>query len=123
MRNILFAVLVLAALSVGTSFAQKSKIKKPATPSFYVVSAVIKMNCMPCHQGPRPKKGLNLTSYQMIMKGDKEGKVIMPKNPASSRLSMAIHRKGATPMPPMKPLPAAQVAMIDAWIKGGAPSK
>jgi mono/diheme cytochrome c family protein len=85
-----------------------------------MVAPMVVKNCVGCHRGAHPKHGLDLTSYAMVIKGDKEGKVVIAGKPADSRLSKAIHRKGATPMPPPKPLAPGDVAKIDAWIKAGA---
>lgn len=89
---------------------------------FASIKPILDKHCVMCHSGSTPQHGLDLTSYARVMRGDLEGKVITPKNPAKSRLSRAIHRKGATPMPPTGPLSAAAIAKIDAWIKAGARS-
>lgn len=118
--RIVFALglVVLAGASLG--FGDKTKAKPNAKVSYASVAPIFKANCLMCHNGPRGKHGLDLTSYATLMKGDKEGKVVIAGKPASSRLSKAIHRKGAAAMPPMGPLPAGDVAKIDAWIKAGA---
>src|SRR5690348_14668953 len=68
---------------------------------YKLIEPILKKNCVMCHMGAHPKHDLNLTSYASIMKGDKEGKVVVPGKVASSRLSKAVHRKGgASPMPP-----------------------
>ena len=120
----------LALLALAPAFQHKKPVakKKPAPHkvakvTFAQVATIAKRNCIGCHSGAHPKHGLDLTSYAMIMKGDKEGKVVVPKDAGSSRLSKSVHRKGAAPMPPAGPLPASDVALIDAWIKAGAPSK
>ena len=123
----LLAASALAVLSLGfalgpqkTRVLQKPKGKGVGIP--YSSVAPIFKNCAMCHSGARPKHGLDLTTYANVMKGDKEGKVVIAGKPTDSRLSKAVHRKGAAPMPPMAPLSAGDVAKIDAWIKAGAKS-
>lgn len=112
------AVLSLAvALGPAPQRARAAKVVK-----FASIKPILDKHCVMCHSGSGAQHGLDLTSYARVMKGDHEGKVIVAKNPAKSRLSRAIHRKGATPMPPMGALPAADVAKIDGWIKAGAKS-
>ena len=117
-----FAVLLSASVAFG--FQKKPAPKPKPVPkvkvSYSAVQPIIAKNCVMCHTGPKPKHGLNLSSYDNVMKGDKEGKVIVAGKPGDSRLSKAIHRNGAAAMPPMGPLPAADVKKIDAWISAGA---
>ncbi len=110
-------IAVVSTLSLAFAVGDKQKVK----PLPYAAVAPIIKNCTGCHMGAHPKHGLDLTTYANLMKGDKEGKVVIAGKPASSRLSLAIHHsKGASAMPPGKTLPAADVARIDAWIKSGA---
>lgn len=109
------------SLALALGLPPKPKPKAPKVP-FSAVAPILKQ-CVGCHSGARPKHGLDLTSYANLMKGDKEGKVVVPGKPADSRLSKAVHRKGAAPMPPVGPLAPAQVAKIDAWISAGAKEK
>lgn len=92
---------------------------KPVKPTYASVAPIFKA-CVGCHMGAKPQHGLDLTTYAKIMKGDKEGKVVVAGKPDKSRLSKAVHRKGAAAMPPAGPLKPADVAKIDAWIKAGA---
>ncbi len=110
---------MFAVASAAIALGPKPSARAPK-PTYASIAGIIKNNCVGCHQGQTPKHGLNLSSYAMLMKGDKEGKVVVAGNPAASRLSKSVHRKGAAPMPPMGPLPPADVAKIDAWIKAGA---
>jgi predicted RNA binding protein YcfA (HicA-like mRNA interferase family) len=116
-KNIALGLVAFACAGFGIAYAQKPKPK--AKIAYATISSIIK-NCAMCHSGPQPKHNLNLTSYASLMKGDHEGKVVVPGKPVQSRLSKAVHWKGAASMPPMGRLPAADVAKIDAWIKAGA---
>lgn len=119
----LLPVSALAVLTLGFALTPQHKpMPKPTKHVPFASIAPILKGCAMCHSGARPKHGLDLTSYAKLMKGDREGKVVVPAKPAASRLSKAIHRKGATPMPPMGPLSTKDIAKIDAWIQAGAKS-
>jgi len=87
---------------------------------YVAVQATFTANCVKCHSGGRPKAGLDLSNYDTLMKGGKEGPVIKAGDPAGSQLVMALHGQGAKQMPPPGPLPATDIAAIEAWIKDGA---
>lgn len=120
------ACAVLAGLSLASALGPQKKLPKLQAVSsgglsYASVRPIFAKNCMMCHSGAKPKHHLDLSTFKTMMKGDNEGKVIVPGKPAASRLSSAIHRKGpATAMPPTGPLPSSDVAKIDAWIKAGA---
>jgi hypothetical protein len=66
------------------------------------VAPIFKKSCAPCHSGQKPAHGLNLSSYALIMKGDKSGRVVAPGYPAKSRLATVLHGKPQD-MPPGGP--------------------
>jgi hypothetical protein len=56
-----------------------------------------------------------------LLKGDEDGAVLVVSAPAESRLIAAL-AVGADPhMPPKKQLSAAQIELLSAWVKAGAP--
>jgi len=66
--------------------------------------------------------GLSMSTRAGMMKGGKDGPVIVPGDPASSRLVKGIRRE-----PPVKPMPPkgsklsdADIATIERWIRAGA---
>lgn len=125
-RGNLVALGVFAIASTTIGFALSPVQGKAPKPSVgYASVQPILKNCVACHSGAHPKHGLDLSSYASVVKGDKEGKVVVPGKPADSRLSKAVHHStGAAPMPPgPTKLPAGDVAKIDAWIKAGAKAK
>ncbi|HTQ10311.1 MAG TPA: c-type cytochrome domain-containing protein [Fimbriimonadaceae bacterium] len=123
------AVLAVAGVfAVSYAFAHQEHVKpmRAPGPSYAAVAPIFKQNCVGCHSGPHPKNGLDLTSYASIMKGDHDGKVIVPGNPARSRLSEAIHhslKKPLDSMPPGRTLKKAEIFRIDNWISSGAKEK
>lgn len=114
---------IASLLLAATVFAGQKAKPGPAKPvSYKQVKPIFDKNCGGCHEGKEPAHGLNMLSYGSIMKGDKEGKVVVAKNPTASRLSTFVHRtdQRRMPPPPEKMLTAAQLKLVDAWIKAGA---
>jgi protein TonB len=76
---------------------------------------------MPCHASGKPKAGIDLTSYDSVMKGGREGAIVKAGDVSGSKLDMALHHAGGVKqMPPPGPLPATDIATIEGWIKDGA---
>ena len=121
-RPIVFAassLLLLSAfaLSLGSSAAAPAKAK----PSFANVKKILDDNCVKCHNGPRPAAGLDLSSYDALMKGSKHGVVVVAKKPDASDLVLFVNGK-KSPRMPMKAaaLTDKEIATISDWVKAGA---
>ncbi|MBV6459779.1 MAG: hypothetical protein HONBIEJF_02932 [Fimbriimonadaceae bacterium] len=79
------------------------------------VSAIFSRSCMPCHSAQRSQGGLNLASYESSMKG------VIKGDPASSSIVSYITGRSQPRMPKDRsPLPEADIATIETWIKEGA---
>jgi mono/diheme cytochrome c family protein/cytochrome c553 len=89
------------------------------------VRPVLAANCFKCHstEGGKVKGGLLLDSRDGWMKGGENGTVIVPGDPAKSRLITAIsYTDGDLQMPPKgEKLSAKEIADLTAWVKMGAP--
>jgi uncharacterized protein DUF1553/uncharacterized protein DUF1549/cytochrome c len=96
-----------AAVAAGQSIA----------PDFdTVVAPILADRCIDCHGGTKPKGGLDLTRKAGAFAG-KSGPVLVAKKLAESTLWQRVE---AGEMPPKKPLPAAEKAILKAWIESGA---
>lgn len=90
------------------------------------VFPIFKGRCVSCHQPGQQgqeKSGLDLTSYEGIMKGTKFGPMVIPKDPDSSNLVWLLEWRGApeTRMPHgKKKLSICDRNAIRAWIREGA---
>ena len=78
------------------------------------VAPLLKDACSSCHAGAKKKAGLDVTSYDSLMKFVKAG------DPDKSKLHNSLLGKGAKLMPPKNPLAEDQIAVIKAWIAAGA---
>jgi len=88
------------------------------------VVPIFKGYCVSCHQPGGQgyeASGLDLTSYDNLMKGTKFGPMVIPGKPDSSNLIVLIDGKAKMRMPfGHKPLPSCLRDVIYSWIFEGA---
>jgi mono/diheme cytochrome c family protein len=126
------AVIALAALATVAAIGCKShalpnaSAANPATPRFYpdYVRPVFQRNCYKCHSGLNHRGGLQLDTREHLMRGGKDGAVIVPGHPEQSLMVKLIRHEGPAgdpmPMPPKSKLSDADIATITRWIQAGA---
>lgn len=88
------------------------------------IRPLLAANCYACHsqQSEKPQAGLRLDTTEGLLKGGNSGPAILPGDPEKSRLIRAVrYIDSSLRMPPASQLPAAQVAVLEAWVKMGAP--
>jgi mono/diheme cytochrome c family protein len=129
-RPAVFALAAIAALGaaifVRSSHAVQSAAAEAASPEFYAghVQPIFQANCYRCHSGFNHRGGLQLDTREHILRGGKDGAVIMPGHPEQSLLVKLIRHEGPAndpmPMPPKGKLSDADIAAITQWIQGGA---
>lgn len=113
-----------AALGGGVLLlaAAATRAADPA-PSWNDVAPIFERACVHCHAGGLAVQGLALDSAAGVRKGSSTGPVVVVGDPAQSRLVM--HLRGTLkPQMPFDgdPLPEAEIAAIEGWIKAGAPA-
>ncbi len=81
------------------------------------VQPILQQNCVKCH-GNSAAGGLALTSYDALMKGGRDGQVIVPGDAADSELVKVIV-SGRMPQGGKK-LSQSQIDIISAWVTAGA---
>jgi mono/diheme cytochrome c family protein len=93
------------------------------------LKAILDKSCVKCHSGDKPKAKLHLDTLDGVLKGDRDGKVVLPGDSAKSVIvQAAAHTTEDSDewMPPAKDaanypaLTAAQVGLLRAWIDQGA---
>jgi hypothetical protein len=67
------------------------------------IRPVFEASCFRCHTGDRPKAGLRLDSLDSVLKGSKEGRVIIPGESDKSALVIAVARLDEESAMPPKP--------------------
>ncbi len=88
------------------------------------IKPILKDNCYSCHSAAQKiKGGLRLDASAALLKGGENGPVIVPGDPDASVLIKAVRYTDADlQMPPKnKKLPAEKIALLEAWVKMGAP--
>jgi hypothetical protein len=115
MRTGLIAVIALATTASPLAAADVDYARD--------IKPILQANCAACHGAVRQKAGLRLDAGPLILKGSKNGPVVVPGNPAGSVILDAVAGKDRDRMPPEKeaaPLTDKQFAMLKDWIAQGA---
>src|SRR5207237_1879335 len=116
-----------ATLSLGLSalFLLAFCVSAPAADkpvSFYNdITPIFKRSCTGCHHPGKLKGELDLTTYAAFKKGGKHGAAFKPNDPKDSTIMDEISGKEPSMPKEGDPLTAQEVAMIEKWIKAGAP--
>jgi hypothetical protein len=98
----------------------------PGSGSFYTkhIDPILDANCVSCHGASKTKGSLRLDSYALLMKGGKDGAVIVPGKPEASllltRVTLPADHKKFMPADGKPPLKAEEIAWLRAWIQQGA---
>jgi hypothetical protein len=86
------------------------------------VQPLLERRCVSCHGPEKQKGGLRLDSRAAALKGGDNGPSVVPGNPKESLLLQAVrHVTKELGMPPKEKLTPADVALLDRWIRDGAP--
>jgi hypothetical protein len=109
----------MALMPISHACAQKAKMSYSED-----IVPIFKGWCISCHQpgGEGTKaSGLDLTTYQGLMRGTKFGPMVIPREPDISNLMVLIRGQAKLRMPPgHKPLPNCLTMNIWSWIFEGA---
>jgi hypothetical protein len=94
--------------------------------SFYAkhIHPILDANCVGCHGESKASGGLRLDSYDLLMKGGKDGPVIVPGHADKSmllvRVTLPSDHKQFMPAEGRAPLRTEEIAWIKAWVAQGA---
>lgn len=107
-KSILSLFVVGLAVSASAAF-DASKLPPASTKTGVTYAADIKplldASCIKCHGGDRPKAGLRLESLEGVLKGSKEGKVLVKGDSAKSLIVQAVSQLDPETAMPPKPRP------------------
>ena len=118
--------MVTAVWSMGARQVRAAADAEAARPEFYStkVQPIFKANCYRCHGGMNHRGGLSLATRTGILKGGRDGAVVVPGDPAASLLVKLIRHEGPMydpkPMPPKGKLPDADISTVERWVRAGA---
>lgn len=131
---LLSAVVALSVTAMADDDAAPTKPLPPVSTQTGVTYAtdikpILDKSCAKCHSGDKPKARLKLDSLEGILKGSRNGKVVVVGDSSKSVLVLAAAHATDDEdewMPPAKaagkfpPLTADQIGLIRAWIDQGA---
>jgi hypothetical protein len=85
-----------------------------------VIRPLLMARCVECHGEETQWGELRLDRKAGFQAGGENGPVVLAGDPDQSRLIAAVRREGDLAMPPENPLPADEVALLEAWVRDGA---
>jgi mono/diheme cytochrome c family protein len=120
------AAMVATVWGAGARQVMAGADDEAAKPEFYrtKVQPIFQANCYRCHGGMNHRGGLTLSTKAGIVKGGKDGAILVPGDPSASLLVKLIRQEspGAEPppMPPKGKLSDADIAIVERWVRAGA---
>ena len=114
-------LLILLLSFSGTLLGQETpEVKVPDFNS--QIAPLLTKYCVACHNADDAEGGLNLESFQAMMKGGKGGAVLLPGRAELSRLVRVIEGKASPKMPPEgNEAPTEnELQLLGDWINAGA---
>ena len=87
------------------------------------VEPILRDHCVECHSQTKAKSGLDLTTFQLALRGGDRGAGFVPGKPADSQLYLVL-QPGADPhMPPKRQLTDEQIALVKTGIEKAGSAK
>ena len=128
MRSFFVGLTVAALLSIAFEPMTRVEAGQDKTKEeFYTthVKPILETNCARCHGGPNHRGGLNMDTRESLLKGGRDGVVVVPGDPAKSMLITLIRHEGPKDEPKNMPpkgdkLSDADIKIVEDWIKAGA---
>lgn len=101
-------------------------LRRATASSFYTVrvAPIFNERCVGCHGTKRQKSELRMDSYANVLRGGKNGAVVVPSRPDESELIVRLVLPPSDPkvMPPegKAPLTSDEIDVIKMWVAAGA---
>ncbi|MDI1310528.1 c-type cytochrome domain-containing protein, partial [Prosthecobacter sp.] len=114
---------LLTCHAAGVSFAADEDAARSAMKFFEnEVRPILVKRCYDCHSQTKQKGGLRVDNIGYLKTGGDTGPALVPGQPEKSAMVEAIHYGNADfQMPPKEKLPDSEIAVLEKWIKLGAP--
>jgi hypothetical protein len=115
--------LLLACLTSTLVFAEEDDAQRAAMKFFEnEVRPVLVNRCFECHGEKKKKGSLRLDHISFITKGGDSGPALVPGDPDKSLIIQGIRYEDKDfEMPPKEKLPSKEIAVLEKWVKLGAP--
>ena len=124
MRRTLLLCTLTPAILLFTTPKLRAADAAPAPKYTYQdhILPILRNTCLNCHNPDKKKGNLDLSTYSGLSTGGGSGKAVEPGDPDSSKLFKAVSWAEEPNMPPKgDKLSEKDLAIIKAWIAGGAP--
>ncbi|MBF0096072.1 MAG: hypothetical protein HQM04_05370 [Magnetococcales bacterium] len=109
----------LAFVSVGSAAEETSLVSFKSD-----VMPILQYRCLECHRADGPGvaySGLNLESYEGLMKGTRFGPIVVPGNAMVSNLNVLVEGRAGIRMPHnRKRLTPCEIQVLRNWVNQGA---
>ncbi|MBN2714846.1 MAG: hypothetical protein JXX14_03260 [Deltaproteobacteria bacterium] len=120
-----FVIVLIGIWGCGASSSTPVKVVKTADGKVsysQTIQPVLTDSCGSCHSESRAKGGLNLASYEGLMKGGASGVVVIAGNADESQIIGSVERTKEPHMPPSfaGDMPTQGIAALRQWITEGA---
>jgi hypothetical protein len=110
------SLLCVSAFAAGTT---KTSGRKPHP--FSDIKPILDAKCIKCHNETRHAEGVNLSTYEALLKGGEHGSIVTPGHPEKSDLFLYVDGTKKPVMPLRSaPLEKKEIDAIKDWIKSGA---
>jgi cytochrome c len=129
MRRVLLGLgVTMVAVLCGAGLRPVAAQDAASSPAFFTekVKPILVANCAACHLGTNHKGGLSMETKASLLKGGRDGAVIVPGDAAASLLVKLIRHEGPAddpmpmPPPPRPKVSDADIATITQWINARA---
>jgi len=122
MSRFLGAILVLFITTTGMTADKKPASKDmPKVTYDEHIRPIFRARCFSCHGTNKKEGALNLSTYASLRVGGGSGEVVEPGSADDSYLWNLVSHDSEPYMPPKSDkLPAKELALIKAWLEGGA---
>tara|TARA_R110002096_G_scaffold16106_34_gene55259 strand:- start:17101 stop:19917 length:2817 start_codon:yes stop_codon:yes gene_type:complete len=111
---------LLSLLFAATAFAAEN----PGFDFYRDIAPILEFQCVECHQADKIKGDLRMDTHEWIMKGGDSGAAIVPGKPEESSIidRITLPEDDVDVMPPEGgTLSEKEIALLENWIKAGAP--
>lgn len=116
------AAAVIAAVAFTATTVRSANAADPVSYTKEVRS-LINVLCVACHAGGQPKAGIDLDSYEGLIKSNRKGAGVVPGKSVESLIYKVLtDAQGAKHMPPKKVAQPTdkEIDLIKRWIDEGA---
>ena len=104
----------------STTAAQPESQPTASAAAYATVQNIFNTKCIACH-GENGKEGIDLRTYESVMKGGRDGAIVKPGDGANSEIVKVLQPDSHERMPKgQPPLPDSEISAITAWINAGA---